>query len=237
MMDAPAVMPVVSAGISRQDRAFPGVAQPVSGKPCAGSNPNSPVPRENSRISSRPPHNAGTAPPTIAMPWNRPRSRGLRVRTAAQPSGRPIASAISRLSTIRGNVTAARMAICRATGRPPTVDTPRSPCSRPAIQSPYCATSGLSKPNSARSDAMRSGVAFVPAMTAATSPGNTRSITNTSADRPTKAATNSASRFPTNRMEIPFPYLFLEICHNGSTVWLSLLGKPCTCLSTATVTR
>ena len=77
----------------------------------------------------------------------------------------------------------------------------------------------------------------VPAMTAATSPGNTRSITNTSADRPTKAATNSASRFPTNRMEIPFPYLFLEIRHNGSTVWLSLLGKPCTCLSTATVTR
>ena len=206
-------MPVVSAGSSRQDRAFPGVAQPVSGKPCAGSNPNSPVPRENSRISSRPPHNAGTAPPTIAMPWNRPRSRGLRVRTAAQPSGRPIASAISRLSTIRGNVTAARMAICRATGRPPTADTPRSPCSMPAIQSPYCATSGLSKPNSARSDA------------------------NTSADRPTKAATNSASRFPTNRMEIPFPYLFLEIRHNGSTVWLSLLGKPCTCLLTATVTR
>lgn len=81
------------------------------------------------------------------------------------------------------------------------------------------------------------GVAFVPAMTAATSPGNTRSITNTSADRPTKAATNSASRFPTNRMEIPFPYLFLEIRHNGSTVWLSLLGKPCTCLLTATVTR
>ena len=81
------------------------------------------------------------------------------------------------------------------------------------------------------------GAAFVPAMTAATSPGNTRSITNTSADRPTKAATNSASRFPTNRMEIPFPYLFLEIRHNGSTVWLSLLGKPCTCLLTATVTR
>ena len=44
------------------------------------------------------------------------------------------------------------------------------------------------------------------------------------ADRPTKAATNSASRFPTNRMEIPFPYLFLEIRHNG-IVPLLLLGE------------
>ena len=103
------------------------------------------------------------------------------------------------------------LAICRATGRPPTADTPRSPCSMPAIQSPYCAASGLSKPNSARSDAMRSGVAFVPAMTAATSPGNTRSITNTNTDRPIRAATNSISRFPTNRM----------IVHAALPTWFS----------------
>ena len=137
------------------------------------------------------------------MPWNRPRNRGFRVNTAAQPSGRPIASAIRRLDTINGNVTPARTATCCATGLPPITDTPRSPCSRPAIQSQYCAKSGLSKPSSARNDAIRSGVALVPAITAATSPGSTRSIMNTSADRPTKAAANSAKRFPTNRITVP----------------------------------
>ena len=187
------------------------LAQPSSGKPCAGSSPSSPEPRENSRISSRPPHNAGTAPPTIAIPWNRPRSCGLRVRTAAQPSGNPIASAISRLSTISGNVT--RGAHARPAARP-TCRRLRTRRDRhaagPVIQSPYCAASGLSKPSSARSDAIRSGVAFVPAMTAATSPGNTRSITNTSTDRPIRAATNSTSRFPTNRMDHSVPCVILS---------------------------
>ena len=174
--------------------------QPSSGKPCAGSNPNRPEPRENSSISSRPPHNAGMAPATIAMPWYRPRNRWLRASTAAQPSGSPIASAIRRLSTISGKVTDMRVTTCPATDLPPTADTPRLPCSSPSIQSPYCATSGLFKPRSSRNDAMRSGVALVPAITAATSPGSTRSITNTNADRPIRAATNSTSRFTTNRM-------------------------------------
>ena len=70
-------MPVVSAGISRQDRALPGVAQPVVGKPCAGSSPSSPVPRENSRISSRPPHNAGTAPPHDRNPVEQATQMGI----------------------------------------------------------------------------------------------------------------------------------------------------------------
>ena len=171
-------------------------------------------------------------------------------------------------------------------------ETPRSPCSNPSIQSPYCATYDLSKPSSARSDAIRSGVAFVPAITAATSPGSMRSSTNTKSDRPNRAATNSPSRLTTNLIvepplvyrsirasatirtlltvitlpnniapvcgdaatlppqtppHISFHHLFsidfssihraLVICHNGSTVWLSLLGNPCTFLWYATVTR
>ena len=196
---------------------------------------------------------------------------------------------------ISGNVTEARDATCADTALPPMVDTPRSPCSNPSIQSPYCATYDLSKPSSVRSDAIRSGAAFVPAITAATSPGSMRNSTNTRSDRPNRATTNSPSRLTTNlivepplvyrsirafaairtyspslpyptisrqRVAVPqrcrckhrhtsvfitcFPPIFhrfssihraLVICHNGSTVWLSLLGNPCTFLWYATVTR
>ena len=111
---------------------------------------------------------------------------------------------------ISGNVTEARDATCADTALPPMVDTPRSPCSNPSIQSPYCATYDLSKPSSVRSDAIRSGAAFVPAITAATSPGSMRNSTNTRSDRPNRATTNSPSRLTTNLIVEP-PLVYRSI--------------------------
>ena len=193
-------MPVAKAGKTSAAIALSGAAHPASGNPCEGSNPISPMPFENSRINSKPPHSAGIAPATIAAAWNTPRSRTLRVNTAAHPSGSPIASAISRLSTISGKVTEAREDTCADTALPLTTEVPRSPCSKPSTQSPYCAAYDLSSPICARSDVNRSAVALVPATTAATSPGRIRSSANTSSDNPTNAPTNSRSRLPRNLM-------------------------------------
>ncbi len=191
-------MPVANAGSTSDANARLGLAQPSFGKPCEGKSPSNPEPRENSRISSRPLHNAGTAPPIMAITWSSPRHLLFLVITAAQPSGNPMSSAMARLSTISGNVTADRTPTCKATDLPLMADTPRSPCSRPVSQSAYCMGNGRSSPISMRSAAIRAAVAFVPAMTAATSPGSTRNARKTSIDNPVSAATNSSSRLATN---------------------------------------
>ena len=137
--DAPAVIPVATDGNTREDNADDGSDHPSSGKPWDGNNPNNPLPRANSRISSSPPHNAGMAPATMAITWNKPRRCGLRVSTAAHPSGSPMTSAIARLITIRGKVIPTRSATWDATERPLITDVPKSPCNRSSIQSAYCA--------------------------------------------------------------------------------------------------
>ncbi len=58
MSIAPSTMPIVKAGSSRDSIAFPGVDQPVRGKPCGGSHPSQ---TENTTMSIMPAHTTGTA--------------------------------------------------------------------------------------------------------------------------------------------------------------------------------
>ena len=194
MMPAPATSPVVIAGRMSDINAARGACQPASGNPCDGRIPISPTPRPNSIMSNRPLHNAGTAPPTIAIVCNTLRTRGLPASTAWQPIGIPMPSATSRLSTISGKVIAACEPICEATVRPLIADTPIFPCSKPPNQSAYCCGYERSSPIRERIAATRAGVAFVPAITDATSPGRMRSAAKTSRDRPNKATANHMSR-------------------------------------------
>lgn len=97
-------------------------------------------------------------------------------------------------NTMSGNVMAAREATTEATGWPVSMVMPKSPCNSPPTHSKYCCGSGLSSPIWALNWATRSGGEFVPAITAAMSPGSTRSMRNTMSEIANSATRNMAMR-------------------------------------------
>ncbi len=82
-------------------------------------------------------------------------------------------------NSVRKKVGSARSARAVSTGMLRKIDSPRSPRASWPRKSTYCTASGRSSPSRARNAAMSCCVASGPSMTAAGSPGATRTMTNT----------------------------------------------------------
>ena len=78
-------------------------------------------------------------------------------------------------------------------------DTPKSPLTADHAQSKYCARNGRFNPSSSRRASTDSGVAWVPSMTTAGSPGRTDMTKKTSSD----AATTLARKIRIRRTTYP----------------------------------
>ena len=77
---------------------------------------------------------------------------------------------------------------------PFSADVPKSPWRMPPIQSRYCTTSGRLSPSSSRMASICSGVAWVPPMTRARSPGSSRRSRKTTMLVTTIASSSRPSR-------------------------------------------
>src|SRR5262245_43741389 len=97
-------------------------------------------------------------------------------------------------STVRGSVTARRLRTRRPTATSYWIDRPRSPRSAPPSHSAYWTRMGRSRPIARRSAAAASGLASVPMMRRAGSPGSTRTTVNTSSETTKSVARNATAR-------------------------------------------
>src|SRR5262245_28222540 len=97
-------------------------------------------------------------------------------------------------STVRGSVTARRLRTRRPTATSYWIDRPRSPRSAPPSHSTYWTGMGRSRPIACRSAAAASGLASVPMMRRAGSPGSTRTTVNTTRETTKRVARNATAR-------------------------------------------
>ena len=115
------------------------------------------------------------------------------------PAGMPSSSAKATASAVSSIVTGSRSRISATTGLPVRHEVPRSPVARPPIQSAYCRHHGWSSPKKRLSSATIAGltIASAPIICSTTVPGTSRSIRNTSTERPTSVRAIEYSRTAT----------------------------------------
>ena len=180
--------------------------QQVPTVPCHGRTAGSAVGRPTMRAPRR---------PRSQCTWNRPRQpldlRDQDGRAAKRQSDRAVLSA--RLSTISGNVTADAHADLQARPIVPLTGGYAQIAMQQAgqpVRHIACGERPVRAPSPCAATAIRAAVAFVPAMTAATSPGSTRNATkNQYRTIPSAPPRTAASRLATNLMDHSVPCVIL----------------------------
>src|SRR5918994_2774176 len=100
------------------------------------------------------------------------------------PTGTPTTTAMSMANIVSSSVAGKRARSSVVTGRPVTMELPRSPLKAPARKIPYCTMTGLSSPMFCLTCWTCSAVACCPRSSCAGSPGMARTIKNTTIDTP-----------------------------------------------------
>ena len=127
----------------------------------------------------------------VVDPW----STHERGRSAAtMPAGKAMTSATTKALATSWSVTGSAPRMSASAGCLETHDVPKFPASTARSQRTYWTTMGWSSPISRRICAITCGVASVPSMTAAGSPGMSRTIVKTMIDRKNRTRTSWTDR-------------------------------------------
>jgi hypothetical protein len=112
----------------------------------------------------------------------------------SEPRPTPITTDRTNVSSVSDRVTGSRFESIEATLSPLNTDLPRSPCRAPLSHRQYCSGSGSLRPSCSVTWARCSGVAPVPRITPATSPGVSQERTKLMIDTRKRRGIDQARR-------------------------------------------